>query len=289
MRRRVDLRGAVVVITGAAGGLGAELSRQLTARGARIALLGLGPDDLEAVRADLPGAAAWEVDVTDAAALDRVAAQVLAHFGRVDVLVVNAGIGTSGPLLTMEASAYDRVVEVNLMGSVRTVRAFLPALVESRGHVLQIASLAALVHAPLMSAYAASKAGVEAFAHSLRPELAHHGVSVAVAYLAFTDTAMVQAADADPQLASLRQGLPGPFGKTYPLVPAVRRIVAGIESRAPHVYAQAWLRMMAAVRGQAPSLVARATAGPARRAQAPVRFPSERATSDLAGRHEPWR
>lgn len=275
MRRRVDLAGAVVVVTGAAGGLGAELSRQLTARGARIALLGLGAADLDAVRADLPGAAAWEVDVTDAAALERVAADVLARFGRVDVLVVNAGIGTSGPLLTTDASSYDRVVEVNLMGSVRTVRAFLPALVDSRGHVLQIASLAAMVHAPLMSAYAASKAGVEAFAHSLRPELAHLGVTVAVAYLAFTDTAMVRAADADPRLAALRRGLPGPFGRTYPLAPAVRRLVVGIERRAPHVYAQRWLRMMAAVRGQAPSLVTRATTGPARRAQAPVRAPSD--------------
>ena len=264
MTRRLDLAGAVVVVTGAAGGLGAELSRQLTARGARGALLALPGD----VVPDLPGSAAWTVDVTDAARLEQVAAEVLAHFGRVDAVVVNAGLGTSGPLLTMDPASYERVIEVNLLGSVRTVRAFLPALVASRGHVLQIASLAAMVHAPLMSAYAASKAGVEAMAHSLRPELAHLGVTVGVAYLAFTDTAMVQAADADPALKALRTGLPGPFGTTYPLVPAVARIVTGMERRAPHVYAQAWLRMMTLVRGQAPSVVARATAGPAATAQA---------------------
>lgn len=268
MRRRLDLDDAVVVVTGAAGGLGAELSRQLARRGARVALLGLGTDDLDGICAQVPGSRAWDVDVTDAAGLERVAQEVLAHFGRVDAVVVNAGIGHSGALLTMDAASYDKVIEVNLLGSVRTVRAFLPALVDSRGHVLQIASLAAMVHAPLMSAYAASKAGVEAMAHALRPELAHHGVTVGVAYLAFTDTAMVQAADSDPALKALRASLPGPFGKTYPVAPAVARIVAGMERRSPHVYAQAWLRVMAAVRGQAPGVVARQSAGPAAVAQA---------------------
>jgi hypothetical protein len=93
-------------------------------------------------------------------------------------------------------------------------------------------------------------------------------VTVGVAYLAFTDTAMVAAADADPALRALRSSLPGPFGKTYPLIPAVARIVVGLERRSPHVYAQAWLRVMAAVRGQAPGVVARQSAGPAAVAQA---------------------
>lgn len=267
MSRRLELDGAVVVITGAAGGLGAELARQLTARGARIALLALPSDPIAELQASLPGSAAWAVDVTDETALVRVAAEVVERFGRVDAVVANAGIGDAGALLDMAAASYDRVIEVNLLGSVRTVRAFLPALVESRGHVLQIASLAAMVHAPLMSAYAASKAGVEAFAHALRPEVVHRGVTVGVAYLAFTDTAMVAAADADPVLKALRAGMPGPFGRTYPLVPAVTRLVAGLERRSAHVYAQRWLRVMMAVRGQAPSLVARSTSGPAAAAQ----------------------
>ena len=259
MRRR-DLAGQVVVITGAAGGIGAELARQLTLRGARLALLGLGAAELEAVRESLPGSAAWEVDVTDGEALTRVAAEVVERFGRVDVLVVNAGIGAGGSLLASDAAAYDKVIEVNLLGSVRTVRAFLPALVDSRGYVLQVASLAALLHAPLMSAYCASKAGVEAMAHSLRTELAHRGVRVGVAYLAFTDTAMVHTADAEPAMAAFRASLPGPFGKTHPLPPAVLRLVHGIERRAPKVYAQGWLRAVPAVHWLAPSVIARTQA-----------------------------
>ena len=254
MSRRPSVAGKVVVITGAARGIGAELARVLTARGARVALLGLEPVELAAVNASLPGSAAYEVDVTDSAALEIVAARVLADFGRVDVVVANAGIGDGGPLLDSDPRTYDRIIEVNLLGSVRTVRAFLPAIVGSRGYVLQVASLAALIPSPMMSAYCASKSGVEAFAHSLRCEVRHHGVDVGVAYLSWTDTDMVRAADARPGLGEMRAGLPWVFGRTYPLGPAVVRLADGLAARKAHVYAQGWLRLLPAVRGALPRL-----------------------------------
>ena len=254
------LAGKVVVVTGAARGVGASLARQLTAKGAIVALLGLEADELAKVSASCPGSAAYDVDVTDSAALDDVARQVVQRFGRVDVVVVNAGIAAGGPLLLADPTSYDRVVEVNLLGSIRTVRAFLPAVVAAKGYVLQIASVAAIVPAPLMSAYCASKSGVEAFAHSLRGELRHHGVDVGVGYLSWTDTDMVRGADERPGLGEMRASLPGIFGRTYPLEPSVARIVAGIERRRPHVYAQAWLRVLPAVRGLMPVLAARTPA-----------------------------
>ncbi len=250
------MRGQVVAITGAARGLGAELARQLTARGARVALLGLEPDELAAVSATCEGSRAFPVDVTDGPALVQVAADVVAHFGRVDVVVANAGIGAGGTLLASEPASYDRVLEVNLMGSVRTVRAFLPHLMDSRGYVLQVASLAALLPVPLMSAYCTSKSGVEAFAHALRSEVAHHGVRVGVCYLSWTDTDMVRGADATPGLGEFRSKLPGVFGRTYPMGPAVTRMADGVERRSAHVYAQAWLRFVRPVSGLMPGLVA---------------------------------
>jgi NAD(P)-dependent dehydrogenase (short-subunit alcohol dehydrogenase family) len=256
---RTVLPGSVVVVTGAARGLGAELARQLSARGARLALLGLERVELDAVSASCPGSAVWEVDVTDGAVLADVAREVVAHFGRVDVLVANAGIGAGGPLLAADAEAYDRVLEVNLLGSIRTVRAFLPHLVASRGYVLQVASLAALMPVPLMTAYCASKSGVEAFANALRVEVAHHGVDVGIAYLSWTDTDMVRGADATPGLGAFRSQLPGLLGRTYPLPPATARIVAGIVRRRSHVYAQPWLRLLPGVRGALPWVVLRSS------------------------------
>lgn len=250
-----DVNGQVVAITGAARGIGKELARELTSRGARVALLGLEPELLAAGATALPGARAYDVDVTDAAALADVARRVVADFGRVDVLVVNAGIAAAGPLLLADPASFDKTLEVNLFGSVRTARAFLPAIIQSNGYILQIASVAAMAHAPFMGAYCASKAGVEAFAHSLGAELRHHGVRVGVAYLAFTDTDMVRGVDERPGLRSMRAGLSGPFGRTYPLLPAVQRLADGIGRRSLHVYGQAWVRGVQTIRGLLPALV----------------------------------
>ena len=254
----MDLNGAVVVVTGAARGVGAELARQLTARGARLALLGLEPAELADVSASCPGSAWWELDVTDDAAVRRITAEVVERFGGVDVLVSNAGIAAGGMVLTADVASYERVIMVNLLGSIRAVRAFLPHVVARKGYVLQVASVAALVPAPFMSAYGASKSGVEAFAHALRAEMRVHGVDVGVAYLSWTDTSMVRGADETPGLRELRASIPGLMGKTYPLEPSVAAIVQGVVRRAPHIYAQRWLRALTWLRGALPSMAAHA-------------------------------
>ncbi|WP_212914824.1 SDR family oxidoreductase [Streptomyces sp. TS71-3] len=250
------LEGRVAVVTGAARGVGALLARKLSARGATVALVGLEPEEMKAVSTRLHGESAhWEADVTDRTAMEQVARDVGARFGRTDVVVANAGVATGGPFATSDQDAWRRVIEVNLIGSATTARAFLPALLESRGHLLQIASLAAITPAPLMTAYCASKSGVEAFAHSLRTEVAHRGVSVGIGYLSWTDTDMVRGADEDEGMRELRGRLPWPAGKTYPAGPAVDRLVAGIERRSAHVYGQWWLRGMQPVRGMLPPII----------------------------------
>jgi NAD(P)-dependent dehydrogenase (short-subunit alcohol dehydrogenase family) len=269
-----SVSGQVVVITGAARGVGALLARKLTARGAKVALVGLEPAELAKIAAEL-GTRFWEADITDQEAMARVAAEITEAYGRVDAVVANAGIATGGPFLDSDARAFDRVIEVNLLGSVSTARAFLPALVRSRGYYLQIASLAALTPAPMMAAYCASKAGVEAFAHSLRAEVGYQGVRVGVGYLSWTDTDMVRGADQDDVLRELRARLPWPTNRTYPLEPAVERLADGLERRAPHVYAQWWLRGMQAVRGYLPSVVGTVGQREMRRAE-----PRLKATAD---------
>lgn len=256
MSARRSLEGRVAVVTGAARGVGELLARTLSARGARVALVGLEPEELKRVSGRLPtDSDHWHADVTDSEAMTRVAEEVVARFGAVDIVCANAGVATGGPFLDTDETAWRRVVEVNLLGSVTTARAFLPALIASRGHLLQIASLAALAPAPMMTAYCASKAGVEAFAHCLRAEVGHRGVTVGVGYLSWTDTDMVRGADQDEVMRELRSRMPWPAGRTYPLGPAVERLVAGIERRSAHVYAQWWLRGMQPIRGYLPALI----------------------------------
>ncbi|WP_299537751.1 SDR family oxidoreductase [uncultured Streptomyces sp.] len=251
-----SLEGQVVVVTGAARGVGELLARKLSARGAKLALVGLEPDELKNVSERLHGESAhWFADVTDHVAMAAVAEEVKAHFGKVDVVVANAGVASGGPFVDSDPDAWRRVIEVNLIGGAVTGRAFLPVLMESRGYFLQIASLAALTPAPMMSAYCASKSGVEAFAHSLRAEVGYRGVKVGVGYLSWTDTDMVRGADEDEVMRELRSRLPWPTNRTYPLGPAVDRIVTGIERRSAHVYAQWWLRGMQSIRGYLPAVI----------------------------------
>jgi len=282
---RSCLRGKTAVVTGAARGIGAALALGLARRGAQVALIGLEPAELEATAADCAQhapARAWAADVTDRGRMQAVAAEVTGHFQQVDVVVANAGIAIGGPFADCDPAAFDRVIEVNLLGSVATARAFLPALIAADGYFLQVASLAAMAPAPLMAAYCASKAGVEAFAHALRAEVAHHGVDVGVAYLTWTDTDMVRAADADEPLRQLRARLPWPAGRTAPLDPAVQRILAGISGRSAHVYAQRWIRGLHWLpRAALPTVIGRFGSGEIARLDGALRSTADRRKQPL--------
>jgi NAD(P)-dependent dehydrogenase (short-subunit alcohol dehydrogenase family) len=254
MRIPRPIGGKVVVITGAARGIGEALAVRFADVGARVALVGLEADRLKQVAERCgPNAAWWECDVTDSEALGRAVAGVKERFRRVDVLIANAGIAVDSPLLLADPVSFDRVIEVNLLGSVRTVRAFLPLLIASHGYYLQIASLAAMAPSPMLSAYSASKSGVEAFALALRSEVAHHGVDVGVAYLSFTNTDMTRAARTRAETETRLRSLPGPLGKLYDLDAAVERLAAGVERRAPFVYGQSFIRWIRPLRWLLPS------------------------------------
>jgi NAD(P)-dependent dehydrogenase (short-subunit alcohol dehydrogenase family) len=258
----MDLRGKTVFITGAARGIGAESARRLAARGANVALAGLEPEELERVAHQCGTNAAWfECDVTDTDALESAVEGAVERFGGIDVVVANAGIAPVGMARSMDPAAFERTLEINLMGVWRTVRACLPHVVERRGYVLVIASLAAVLHGPGMAAYAASKAGAEAFADSLRVEVKHLGVDVGVGYFSWIDTDMVRGADAHPTLGKLRQEtLGGPFGKTYPVSAAGQAVAAGIEERRRWVVVPGWTRALIVLRTAFAPLMERALA-----------------------------
>ncbi|MFF2775898.1 SDR family oxidoreductase [Streptomyces sp. NPDC058052] len=252
------LQDRTVVVTGAARGLGAALARSLGERGARLALLGLERRRLEEVAAaSRAEAATWEVDVTDDVAMADTAREVRSRFGPVSVVVGNAGVAQGGMFADTDPYVWRRVVEVNLVGSAVTARSFLPDLLHTHGYYLQVASLAALGATPLMSAYCASKAGVESFAQSLRAELSPRGVMVGIGYLNWIDTDMVRDADRHAVLRELRAHMPPPARRVSTAARVADRLAAAVVRRETTVYVPAWLRAVQPVRACVPLVVTR--------------------------------
>jgi len=171
--------------------------------------------------------------------------------------VANAGIAATGFVRSMDPKAFERVIEVNLLGVWRTVRTALPHLIKSRGYCLVVSSLAAIVHIPGNAAYSAAKAGSEAFADSLRAEVRHLGVDVGTAYFSWIATDMVNSADEHPVFGRLRQGMPGLASKKYPVRNVGRAVVKGIEKRAKAVHVPGWVGALKYFRAFTPVVVDR--------------------------------
>ena len=171
-------------------------------------------------------------------------------------MVANAGI--AAPTATMrvvDVDAYERVIEVDLLGVWRTVRAGLPQVVDRGGHVVVVASVYAFFNGVLAAPYAMSKAGVEQLGRALRVELAPHGASASVAYFGFIDTDMVRDAFKDPVAQRFEETLPRFFAKRLPPSAAGDAIVRGIERRSPRIIAPRWWRAWSVLRGALNPLV----------------------------------
>jgi NAD(P)-dependent dehydrogenase (short-subunit alcohol dehydrogenase family) len=251
-----DVRGRVVVITGAARGIGAGVARDLATKGAKVALVGLEADELAAVAKECgPEAGAWEADVTSWADLERATAEIVSRYGRIDVVLANAGIAATGFTRSIDPAAFERVINVDLLGVWRTVRVTLPHLIESKGYAMLVSSAAAIIHIPGNAAYSAAKAGVEAFANSLRAEVRHLGVDVGVVHPTWIATDMVGNADAHPVFGKLRGSTGGLASKTYPLSVAVDLISAGIAKRARVVHVPGWVGVVKLFRALVPRVV----------------------------------
>ncbi len=250
-RETYDIRGRTVLITGAARGIGFESARRLYAHGANLSLVGLEPELLEQRAAELgPRAAAFEADVTDWDGLQAAVDGTVERFGGIDVTIANAGLGAVGSVMGQDIASFERTIEVNLLGVWRTNRVVLPHVVERRGYILNIASLAAIAHAPLMAAYTASKAGVEAFSDALRQELAPTGTDVGVAYFGFIDTDLVRDSFDHPATTHMRQKAgDNAFTRPIPLSRAGDAIEQGVLHRARHVQAPRWVAAMRVARG----------------------------------------
>jgi len=246
----VPVAGKVAFITGGGRGIGLDTAERLHARGAKVVIVDVDGDIAEHEAARLDGAVGLEGDVTDREQMNAAVERARATFGRIDVVVANAGIAP--PMESIRAGsevAFDRVLEVNLHGVVNTVRASLPALLESQGYLLLVSSLYAVVNGALSAPYAMSKTAVEAFGRSLRVELAGTGVEVGIAYFGFIDTRLLRDAGERPGVAQLRSSIPKFMTKAVPVGRAGAAIADGVAARAARVTAPRWMRLTLPLRG----------------------------------------
>jgi NAD(P)-dependent dehydrogenase (short-subunit alcohol dehydrogenase family) len=237
----------VVLITGSAGGIGAAVARRLYDKGAKLALTDLDMEPLNALATELGDGErvlTATADVRDLPAMQAVVDRAVERFGGIDVVIANAGIMSLGSVLRMDPEAFRRVIDVNVLGVFHAVRAALPAVIDRRGYVLVVSSLAAYAAAPGMAPYDASKAGVEHLANALRLEVAHLGVAVGSAHMCWIDTPMVRDANSDlSAFAEMVRALPGPLSTTTSVDRCAAAFVKAVEGRKSRVYCPRWVSL----------------------------------------------
>jgi short-subunit dehydrogenase len=178
----VQLEGSVVAVTGGSRGIGAAVAKAAAARGARVGLIARSAQDMDDVLRVLNGkGVAATADVADRSATIDALDNVEASLGPIDVLVANAGIGAYGPLVDMSYEELERVVHVNVLGTMYAIRAVLPGMVQRRrGHVVTVGSIAGRIGSPFEAVYSATKFAGVGLTEALAVEVAPYGVAVSL-------------------------------------------------------------------------------------------------------------
>ena len=182
----------VVWITGGGSGLGAAMAHEYARRGAAVVISGRRLDKLEQVVASMGSGLAIEGDVTDDASLQRILAQILAHHGRVDVVVANAGLSINGTIEKLSRAEWQRQLEVNVVSAAMTAHFAIPELRKTRGRLALVGSVAAFTPVPKVGAYAASKAGVLMLGRTLSAELKADGITCTTIQPGFVESEIAQ-------------------------------------------------------------------------------------------------
>jgi len=243
------LTGCVVVITGAASGIGAATALELVAQGGIPVLVDCDAEPLAQMAQRCgPQTHYWVADVTQLQAMQEVVDKTISKLGRIDIVFANAGVAAFGPVAYIDPEAWKRCIEVNVLGVFNTIRAALPAIMQQRGYVLINASSSSFAHPPVMSAYAASKSAVEAMGNSLRIEMAAHGVGVGVVHAGWVRTPLVTEGALHPGFVRLRATMPGPMNSETSPEETARVIVQGMLQRKRRIWVPAWLKILFALR-----------------------------------------
>lgn len=239
-----SLAGKVAVVTGAGSGIGRSLADLLAKEGCHLALADIHGESLESITAELRQrgnqVSSHILDVADRAAVFAFADQVLAHHGRADLIVNNAGVSVSQTIAELNFEDFEWLMNINFWGVVHGTKAFLPHLLKNNsGHIVNISSIFGIIALPSQGAYNASKFAVRGFTEALRQELGPSNIGVSCVHPGGIKTNIARA-------ARFYQGIDGKcdatraaadfdkFARTTP-EQAARTIVKGIKARQPRI------------------------------------------------------
>ena len=232
----------VALITGASRGIGAATARELARRGYALVLAARSADALEALAGELSAAGCptlpIAIDLQDPREVRRLAHRALGRFGRVDVLVNNAGVGMGDVVARVTSDEIERMLTTNLIAPITLTRALLPGMLARRsGSIIFVASVAGQIGLPRSALYSASKFGLRGFALSLRREVLRRGVGVTVVSPGFIDTAMTSTLRGVPKASAQQVARAIAGAVTHPrreiVVPGYYRLFIWLDRRLP--------------------------------------------------------
>jgi 3-oxoacyl-[acyl-carrier protein] reductase len=218
-----DLSGKAALVTGASGGIGAEIARTLHKAGAKVGLSGTRVEPLEALAADLgAGAFVLPCNLADAAAVEALPKAAIAAMGSLDILVNNAGVTKDNLFMRMSDEEWAQVIEVNLTSTFRLCRGVLRGMMKARwGRIVNISSVVGATGNPGQANYAASKAGMVGMSKSLAAEVASRNITVNCVAPGFITTAMTDKLTEDQKARILTQVPAGRMGDPAEIAAAV--------------------------------------------------------------------
>lgn len=185
----MDIKGKVIVITGASMGIGAAAARALSAKGAKLVLAARSTDKLDKLAKELDDAIVVTTDMTSIDDIERLVDTACKHFGRIDVLVNNAGQGLYGAVEHTPIAEYERIFRLNVIGPLLAMQQVIPVMrKQGGGTIVNISSLVSKNYFPYLGAYASTKYALNALSHTARAELARDNIVVSTMLPGLTDT-----------------------------------------------------------------------------------------------------
>jgi short-subunit dehydrogenase len=239
-------REKVVVVTGASSGIGLELSIQLCKKGSKVVLVSRSKERLEKISAEVPNSLAIQADMSKIFEIKRMIIQAKDHFGRIDVLINNAGQGYDAMVERIDSDTFHYLFDLNLLGPVIAMEQVIPIMrIQGGGSIANISSAVALMNLPNMSPYASLKRALSQLSLTAREELKKDNINVSVAYPYITLTNFEKNTIRDVPVPEIEQEPSGPFppdSSTY----TSQKIIEGIENGDAEIFTHDWLKKMAA-------------------------------------------